>query len=1062
MALILEQCVRGLDKRGDARFLGESEGILDEDRKIIARHTDLVVNLPGYDHSLTVFPMPYDRLGVMMTFEDKDRVGRNWPYSHVIIVSRDDYRSIHANPFVLSRCHVFTKSDDVKPKLAPLRVDIQSTKPQVVSWSGVAPTGAWPSLVSTALARGRTYVFLPERRDQLAEAVLLCLPLKERLEFSFTTALCAPSEKSREQLAPLARELKGLNPADYEVHWCLVHTASEPAGPWSKGWRPLEGEAVIDLRGGSPKAQGIKVHAYASLVANAIASKGAPLPVVSAADGPLERLPIERVAAVYPFLDDMQAQPGKITQERFLLAAQNVRSAIGDDLDALGGLLIDACKQQMLAVADVDRKSAAKLAEEMTTCAASGGEQAAERAARAAGEVAADYAARNSPLLADLAAATLKPVRNKTGRPFCLFAELARLQEGTDSAARGLPVLDALLKAASEAGTPLAKCPDGLISYVRVAVAAKGDPRVVAEHGAKAIASAGRAERSQLVHCFAEALAHDFGAAAPPDVIADAISRLLGSPADEEVLNGVLVKLREGKVPFNWALRVHHELRRILLTRQQGRAADKVLLNALDACLQQQQAKEMCALLRDDATAADGKPLESAANHLATSGPRARAFALALYSQGDQASLLAFLKALPAAGADASVILDILTNTVCHRGASISCESRLRTGFRNVATLALYRAPRAPNAKAIRSAFNMTQPERLLTMPRVVALLLVVGVAGYAVWFFGLARTRPTQTTEGRNKNVSQGAAGGQEWASKWSIDEFDVVSTPWYADWYNQTPNETSGEFELAIEITDPGGLTPKSEKLPLDDSVSEQARQYLREHLPKHKVSNVVLLLQKPTEGQVEGAKSLPDSWLAIPVLVPGHEIGDPVDVQLHAAPDLKLELKQYLVKPSDGVDVSDGPVFEIDLVPHGTPAEPLDRYTYHGEEAESERWAAFWSKISTKLEAHPRVLCRFTTRLSGRYARFEKTLNVASRPTPPGKPEDSSAAEAKKPGADEQREAPSKPEAQPGPPDSEAPPNKTPPSKAHIERGSPDPQGQHTGTEDTKATEEPAVEH
>jgi hypothetical protein len=275
MAIPVEQCVRGLDRYGDAGFLGRSAGVRDIDLRMIARHSQLPVIRPNYDHSLCVFPLVEERVAVMVTFPDSDRVGRMWSYNHVLLLSRRDYLKVGANPFLLEG--MVQKQQEVEGELPVLSFTAPPYEPSP-DWGRFSPE-VWRVLIASAFSRQRSYVLLSERDDDLAEAVLSCLPPADRSRFYFSTCLMHPEEKSADLLGTVLKGSRG-DPQAYQVQWCLV---CEPAAEgknaknWQEGWWHNDGGGVIDLREGQMSYEGMACeNAYAELMAQTIRSEGSP------------------------------------------------------------------------------------------------------------------------------------------------------------------------------------------------------------------------------------------------------------------------------------------------------------------------------------------------------------------------------------------------------------------------------------------------------------------------------------------------------------------------------------------------------------------------------------------------------------------------------------------------------------------------------------------------------------------------------------------------------------------------------------------------------------------
>jgi hypothetical protein len=276
MAIAVEQCVRGLDRYGDAGFLGRSAGVRDIDLRIIARHAQLPVIRPSFDHFVCVFPLVDERVGVMVTFPDSDRVGRMWSYNHVLILSREDYLDIGANPFLLEG--LAEKRREVREELPVLSFVPPPYEPSP-NW-GKWPPEVWEVLISAAFSDERSYILLPAQDDDLAEAVMSCLPPKDRLDFYCSTFLTHPGEKSTAALRPVFKGAGGEDPRSYQVRWCLVAPPPEDEKNdknWQEGWWQDAEGVVIDLRDGQISWENVpSENEYAGSVAQTIRSEGSP------------------------------------------------------------------------------------------------------------------------------------------------------------------------------------------------------------------------------------------------------------------------------------------------------------------------------------------------------------------------------------------------------------------------------------------------------------------------------------------------------------------------------------------------------------------------------------------------------------------------------------------------------------------------------------------------------------------------------------------------------------------------------------------------------------------
>ncbi|MBP8128098.1 MAG: hypothetical protein KA184_00850 [Candidatus Hydrogenedentes bacterium] len=244
--VIFDQCMRGLDPDGADRFLGFSDGIGSKEKSIIDRHMVLASSNTMYDGSLTVFPLPRERVGIMRTFRTSDG-SRPWPFNHALITSRDNYEGLRANPFLLVRLgNVFRVDSAAERKLSQIRIPLetlvsqsQATDPPDATLSEIETitrefnalsdevleaflNGLLASSCESVKGPRRMLVFTRERTDMLAEALLLTVPLYVRSRLSFTTCLTEFEEKSECRVREGLTEYPEEEPSAYEVKWCFV------------------------------------------------------------------------------------------------------------------------------------------------------------------------------------------------------------------------------------------------------------------------------------------------------------------------------------------------------------------------------------------------------------------------------------------------------------------------------------------------------------------------------------------------------------------------------------------------------------------------------------------------------------------------------------------------------------------------------------------------------------------------------------------------------------------------------------------------------------------------
>lgn len=355
--VILEQCIRGLDSRGNGGILGCSPNVLDVDLEIIAALAQQQYAPPEYDRAVTVLTLPYDRVGLMMTFKDCDRHGRHFPFNHVLIAGMQDYRSLGANPFGMVRGGRFQKLIPGSRQLAVVTIEVGD-----VTWiEDPAPPGAvLGRLTDSALANARTYIFGVERADWAAEWMLRCLPLTRRAEVRFTTCLGSPEDKS---IAAFKRtHLDKLSKArleEYETKLCFVPVDVGAGSPWGREWRRQTREHLIDFRDESSKAECAELSGYAGEVARRVGVPAQLDMLVQLADEIDENITLDEVCWLQLFCEgrrynDANSGPEELIEltelrakmerapERIATALMNSAEAIlqdADDLESLAAIL---------------------------------------------------------------------------------------------------------------------------------------------------------------------------------------------------------------------------------------------------------------------------------------------------------------------------------------------------------------------------------------------------------------------------------------------------------------------------------------------------------------------------------------------------------------------------------------------------------------------------------------------------------------------------------------------------------------------------------------------------
>lgn len=307
--VVFDQCMRGLDDEGQDRFLGASDGISVKDKAIIDRHTVLASSHPGYDRSLSVFPLPRDRVAIMYTFRTTDG-SRPWPFNHVLVTSLQEYGSLSANPFVV--LDKFCKDHRAARRLDPIHIDPREREqvfpepavPQPDLSKLPEDNATFEALLNSLLAasyenpRGptRLYVFFSQRNDALVEALLLCLPAHVRARLSFTTCLTELEEKSAERVREGIVSWPEESPEDYEIKWCLVPIPdSEQRARFLEGVR-ARNLPFIDLTAPRLTGEGFHKHAYAERFVELRGNREALGDLLTAADNDNGRRPLRSIA----------------------------------------------------------------------------------------------------------------------------------------------------------------------------------------------------------------------------------------------------------------------------------------------------------------------------------------------------------------------------------------------------------------------------------------------------------------------------------------------------------------------------------------------------------------------------------------------------------------------------------------------------------------------------------------------------------------------------------------------------------------------------------------------
>jgi hypothetical protein len=337
MSIEIEQCVLGLDSRGDGRFLGVSPGVLDVDRQLITRMAELPFVPPEYGGAVTVFSLPYGRVAVMKTFPDWDRHGRVWPYNHVLLLGRQEYEAIGADPFLL--VEGLQKQSGLASEMPRLSPPGQRSA-KSASLRSQLPIDWIEPLIASALSGERTYVLLPETSSDVARSVLNCLPVVNRADVRFTTCLGSPKEKSalllREQPIP---GLKDSDESMFEVKWCLTPQSGDEHSRWTKLGHSTGEAALLDVHGTHPIIKNIRPDSYATLVSETLRAGRDPHRIVQLADGMLRGLSVGDIAAVFSCLED--AGDAEAVSGSVVSASRKVRTALGNDrMKGLSGAML--------------------------------------------------------------------------------------------------------------------------------------------------------------------------------------------------------------------------------------------------------------------------------------------------------------------------------------------------------------------------------------------------------------------------------------------------------------------------------------------------------------------------------------------------------------------------------------------------------------------------------------------------------------------------------------------------------------------------------------------------
>lgn len=197
----IEQCFHGIDKKGDTGFISWSSGITDSDLWVIGSMVRMPELQVPFNNTFTVYPLDGNRVAAQVMFEDKDQIGRRWPFCHVLVFNLQDYCKIGANPFACARAGMFQKKAEIEGDIRPLNLDSFQHINSQPCLELMSPT-LWEALLNALFTPERTYAFLDpdcfEKRNQVMETMLCILPPKWRAEFAFCTALWTPREKSQE------------------------------------------------------------------------------------------------------------------------------------------------------------------------------------------------------------------------------------------------------------------------------------------------------------------------------------------------------------------------------------------------------------------------------------------------------------------------------------------------------------------------------------------------------------------------------------------------------------------------------------------------------------------------------------------------------------------------------------------------------------------------------------------------------------------------------------------------------------------------------------------------
>ncbi|MBT3193752.1 MAG: hypothetical protein HN341_14490 [Verrucomicrobia bacterium] len=333
----LDQCVRGLKSTGGGGWLGASPGVEQSDFRIIDEYVVFAVALPSYDETLTVFPLPFGRIAAALTFEDRDRAGRSWPHTHVLIASEYDYRkTIRGNPFVLVRNGLLHRQHVPSTELGTVTLDPSQADTED-KWPGGAaellPDSGWEDAITCILEKRRVYLFTRdfpiEDRHRLFEALVLSLPVADRCTFYFATCMFSPREKPQngQQVADTWEKETSRPVAASELAITLglvpVEQLNDPA--FERAFRDDRTGTVWDLEDGAfpEEHKGGMLYAQQAEALIRVSADG-PAPLVAQVGEFLDSLGCDRTVAaeLYTAIMDFGRELAVVDDDAFVSACE--------------------------------------------------------------------------------------------------------------------------------------------------------------------------------------------------------------------------------------------------------------------------------------------------------------------------------------------------------------------------------------------------------------------------------------------------------------------------------------------------------------------------------------------------------------------------------------------------------------------------------------------------------------------------------------------------------------------------------------------------------------------